>query len=64
MGKITHAQTVLEESDLLALKKKTGESSTKDALAIAVQHYLECEYTQIEDMWSKKMEKIVQSKRK
>ncbi|CAD7768076.1 hypothetical proteinComponent of type IV pili like system [Candidatus Methanoperedenaceae archaeon GB50] len=63
MGKITHAQTVLEEADLLALKKKTGESSTKDALATAVQHYLECEYTQVEDMWAKKMEKIVQTRR-
>ncbi|WP_440952485.1 DUF5371 family protein [Methanococcoides sp. FTZ1] len=62
--KIVHAQTVLAEEQLIELKKKSGESSTKDALSTAVKHYLECEYTDMgEDMWVKKMEKIVQKKK-
>lgn len=61
--KIVHAQTVLPEEDLIALKKKCNEPSTKEALSIAVQHYLECEYTDIgEKMWTEKLEKIVQKK--
>ena len=64
MVKIVHAQTVLSEDDLIALKQKCKESSTKEALSIAVQHYLECEYTDIGDkMWTKKLEKVVQKKR-
>ena len=63
MVKIVHAQTVLAEEDLIALKQKCKESSTKDALSTAVQHYLECEYTDIGDeMWAKKLEKVVQKK--
>lgn len=62
--KIVHAQTVLAEEQLPELKKKCNSSSTKDALSIAVEHYLECEYTDMnEDMWAKKMEKIVQKKK-
>ncbi len=64
MAKIMHAQTVLTVDDIEALKQKTGESSTKDAIAKAVTHYLECEYTQVEDMWTKKLEKIVKRKQK
>jgi hypothetical protein len=64
MAKIMHAQTVLTTEDIETLKQKTGESSTKDALAKAVTHYLECEYTQVEDMWAKKLEKVVKRKRK
>ena len=64
MAKIMHAQTVLTTDDIEALKQKTGESSTKDALAKAVTHYLECEYTQVEDMWAKKLEKVVKRKKK
>jgi hypothetical protein len=64
MAKIMHAQTVLTVEDIDSLKEKTGESSTKDALAKAVTHYLECEYTQVEDMWAKKLEKVVKRKRK
>jgi len=59
-----HAQTVLTTEDIEALKQKTGESSTKDALAKAVTHYLECEYTQVQDMWAKKLEKVVKRKKK
>ncbi len=58
-----HVQTVLTVDDIEALKRKTGESSTKDALDKAVQHYLECEYTQAEDMWAKKLEKVVRKKK-
>ncbi len=64
MAKIMHAQTVLTMEDIESLKQKTGESSTKDALAKAVTHYLECEYTQVEDMWAKKLEKVVKRKKK
>lgn len=62
MVKIMHAQTVLTEEDVEALKQKTGESSAKDAIAKAVAHYLECEYTGVEDMWVKKLEKVVKRK--
>jgi hypothetical protein len=58
-----HVQTVLTIDEIEALKKKTGESSSKEALAKAVKHYLECEYTQVEDMWAKKLERVIQSKK-
>jgi hypothetical protein len=62
MSKIMHAQTVLTVEDIEALKLKTGEGSSKDALAKAVQHYLECEYTKVDDMWARKLEKAVKRK--
>lgn len=64
MAKIMHVQTVLMVEDIDALKAKTGETSTKDALAKAVSHFLECEYTQEEDMWTKKLEKAIKKKSK
>ena len=64
MTKIMHAQTVLTVEDIEALKEKTGEPNTKDALAKAVTHYLECEYTQVKDMWATKLEKVVKRKQK
>jgi hypothetical protein len=64
MAKIMHVQTVLMVDDIEALKAKTGESSTKDALAKAVQHYLDCEYTHVENMWTKKLEKVVKKRSK
>jgi len=64
MAKIMHVQTVLMVEDIEALKLKTGETSTKDALARAVSHFLECEYTQVEDMWSRKLEKVVKKRTK
>ncbi|MDO9096600.1 MAG: DUF5371 family protein [Candidatus Methanoperedens sp.] len=64
MAKIMHVQTVLMVDDIEALKTKTGESSTKDALATAVSHYLECEYTHVENMWAKKLEKVVKKRSK
>jgi hypothetical protein len=63
MTKIMHVQTVLTIDEIEALKKKTGESSSKEALAKVVKHYLECEYTQVEDMWAKKLERVIQSKK-
>lgn len=62
MSKIMHVQTVLEVEDIEALKEKTGEPNTKDALSKAVKHYLECEYTNITDMWSKKLENAVKKR--
>ncbi|MCL7414852.1 MAG: DUF5371 domain-containing protein [ANME-2 cluster archaeon] len=41
--KIVHVQSVLPEEDVIALKIKTGEPSTKDAISKAVYCYLECE---------------------
>jgi hypothetical protein len=64
MAKIMHAQTVLTVDDIEALKEKTGQTSTKDALAKAVSHFLDCEYTEVEDMWAKKLEKAVKRKKK
>lgn len=43
-----HFQTILYESDMEKLKEKTEASSTKDALSIAVEHYLKCENTKEE----------------
>jgi hypothetical protein len=63
MAKIMHVQTVLTVDDIESLKRKTGESSTKEAISKAVTHYLECEYTQAVDMWAKKLERIVQHKK-
>lgn len=40
--KIMHVQSVLPEKDIIELKMKTGESSTKEAISKAVYHYLEC----------------------
>ena len=64
MAKIMHAQTVLTVEDIEALKEKTGEPNTKDALEKAVTHYLESEYTQVKDMWATKLEKVVKRKQK
>lgn len=63
MVKIVHAQTVLPESVLDELKKKTGESATKDAIAKAVEHYLMCPYTHEEPL-EKKLEEVLRKKKK
>ena len=39
--KIIHVQSVLPEEDIITLKIKTGESSTKEAISKAVYHYLD-----------------------
>jgi len=63
MVKIVHAQTVLPEDTLKELKRKTGESTTKDAIAKAIEHYLKCPYTDEEPL-EKKIEEILRRKRK
>ena len=40
--KIMHVQSVLPEEDIITLKMKTGESSTKEAISKAVYYYLGC----------------------
>lgn len=41
--KIVHVQSVLLKEDVDALKKKTHETSIKDAISKAVYHYLKCD---------------------
>jgi hypothetical protein len=38
--KYVHVQSVLPQEDVIALKKKTGKSSVKEALAEAIYYYL------------------------
>jgi len=58
-----HAQTVITEDDLEALKRKTGESSTKDSISKAIEHYLVCPYTDDEDqMLRKRLERLVEER--
>ena len=44
MEKYVIAQTKLPEEVLKKLKEKTGEKTTKEALAKAVEHYIMCVY--------------------
>ncbi len=62
-GKIVHAQTVLPSEMLEELKKKTGESSTKDAIYKAIEHYLACPYTH-EDPLKKRLEQVLKRRKK
>lgn len=62
MADIVHAQTVLDESTLNELKKKSGENATKDAIATAVDHYLRCQYTDEEPM-ERKLEEVMKRRR-
>ncbi|HEY9207328.1 MAG TPA: DUF5371 family protein [Candidatus Methanoperedens sp.] len=41
--KLVHVQSVLPTEDVIALKKKTLESSIKEAISKAVYHYLRCD---------------------
>jgi len=61
MTRIVHVQTVLLEDELAELKQKTNEETTKDAVAAAIYHYLECAHTH-EDAWAKRLEKIMQKR--
>jgi len=40
--KIVHVQSVLPDEIVVSLKKKSGESSVKEAISKAVYHYLNC----------------------
>ena len=64
MTKILHVQTVMTEDDLEALKTKCGLSTTKDAVAAAVEHYLECPYTDSGDIWAERMKKTMEQRTK
>ncbi len=46
---IVHVQSVFPQEDVIALKKKTGESSIKEAVSKAVYHYLKCQETDEDD---------------
>ncbi len=41
--KYVHIQSVLPQEDVIALKRKSGASSIKDAISKAVYHYLRCD---------------------
>ncbi|MBU4220696.1 MAG: DUF5371 domain-containing protein [Euryarchaeota archaeon] len=43
MIKILHVQSVLPYEITVALKKKTGESSNKEAISKAIYHFLKCQ---------------------
>lgn len=45
VSKLVHAQTILDQDTLDKLKERTGEPATKDAISIAIDHYLECKNT-------------------
>ncbi len=51
--KIVHAQTVIEADKLNALKERTGEHSTKDAVYKAIDHYLECKDVKLKEVKGK-----------
>jgi len=38
--KFVHIQSVLPQEDVITLKKKTGKSSVKEAIAEAIYYYL------------------------
>ncbi len=46
MEKYIIAQTKLPEDTIQKLKEKTGESTIKEALAKAIEHYLACSYVE------------------
>ena len=46
---IVHAQTVLLEDTLEKLKEKSRKQNTKDALSVAVDHYLACSADEMRD---------------
>jgi hypothetical protein len=50
--------------DLEALKTKSGCKTTKDSVATAVEHYLECPYTDSGDMWAERMKKTIEQRTK
>ncbi len=60
--RLIHVQTVLPVEDVEKLKKTTSEVSTKEALAKAIYHYLECAYRD-ENMHKVKLEKALDSRK-
>lgn len=62
MVKLVHAQTILSEEALSELKRKAGKNATKDAIAEAVKHYLDCQHTYQESL-EKKLERTIKNRR-
>jgi hypothetical protein len=46
---LIHVQSLFPQEDVIALKKKTGESNIKDAVSNGVYHYLKCQKTDEND---------------
>ncbi len=46
---IVYVQSVFPQEDVIALKKRSGESNIKDAISKAVYHYLKCQKTDEDD---------------
>lgn len=59
-----HAQTVLTEEDVEALKQKTGDQTTKGSIAKAVEHFLNCKHSNEtgEDVWVKKINAAIEKR--
>ncbi len=51
--KFVHVQSVLPQEDVIALKKKSGKTSIKEAISKAVYHYLKCELAHKDEEVSK-----------
>lgn len=62
MVKLVHAQTILSEEALSELKRKAGKNATKDAIAVAIDHYLDCQHTYQESL-EKKLERTLKQRR-
>lgn len=57
MAKIHHYQVILLADDMDALKEKSGESESKEALSKAVEHYLECDSTGLSEDYMNALKK-------
>lgn len=62
MVKLIHAQTILSEGALSELKRKAGKNTAKDAIAVAVNHYLDCQHVHQESL-ERKLERTLKKRR-
>jgi hypothetical protein len=46
---LVYVQSIFPKEDVIALKKKTGESNIMDSVSKAVYHYLKCQKTDEDD---------------
>jgi hypothetical protein len=53
---LVYVQSIFPKEDVIALKKKTGESNIMDAVSKAVYHYLNCQKTNEDNDLLKKKE--------
>ncbi len=56
MIKKLYVQSVLPQEDVVALKKKSGESSIEKAIVKAVHHYLKCDKVNEKDKFVREQE--------